>query len=294
MPVVEDGQTRRHPVADRACSDASPRTSRRDGAVAEARASPGARLQGRPSRDRRARAVAQVASIGRHSRSWRSPRRLFFLSRHSEVRRSARKRRLSSRCGRWAARLPRRKSAAASAAPSRMSRSLISSLSSPKNASTSRAITAPPTITGARSGSSGRSSRRSLERHRGKTLQLLVECVCAQLGSVDSVAVVLVEAEGERGEARDRPGDADRGARYRSGCRRARAPRAARAPRLRHASSSSCVGGSECRNRSVRRTEPMSRLSCQRNAVRAAGDELGRAAADVDDHGPALERAAPT
>jgi hypothetical protein len=42
-----------------------------------------------------------------------------------------------------------------------MSRSLIRSASNSKKARTSRAITAPPTITGARSGSSGRICLRS-------------------------------------------------------------------------------------------------------------------------------------
>src|SRR6266852_3612163 len=51
-----------------------------------------------------------------------------------------------------------------------------------------------------------------LERHRCKTLKLLFERRCAQLGSVDSIAVVLVQAERERPEARERPRDTDCGA----------------------------------------------------------------------------------
>ena len=50
------------------------------------------------------------------------------------------------------------------------------------------------------------------QRHRRQSLQLFVECLRAQLEAVHLVAVVLLETEGEPCNARERSGDADRGA----------------------------------------------------------------------------------
>ena len=97
--------------------------------------------------------------------------------------------------------------------------------------------------------------------------------------SVDALAVVLVETEVERRERRDRSGDAD-------GARRVERGQDARGRAAPQASSSSPVGGSECRKRSVSRTEPTSRLV--RELER---DELGRAAADVEHERSGLDLA---
>ena len=101
--------------------------------------------------------------------------------------------------------------AASSAAPSRMSCSLTSRASRPKWSSASSRITAPATITGARSGSSAGIWRRSAVGTEARRSSLRGHPLARKAMAVDPVGVVLRELEIEGGNRSDRPRDADRG-----------------------------------------------------------------------------------
>src|SRR5207244_13593947 len=102
-----------------------------------------------------------------------------------------------------------------------------------------------------------------VDRHRGEALYLRLQSFGAELETVHPITVVFLRAESECSQAGDRAGDADREA-----CAAAdlvgNAFRQQRAHRRRTGVEFFPVGGSDFRNRSVRRTEPMSRLSCHR------------------------------
>ena len=137
----------------------------------------------------------------------------------------------------------------------------------------SRRMSAPATITGARSGSSAAHVPAVVERKRGEAVEQTGGRRGRDAVALDAVAVVLLEPEVE-----SRPAWSPfprRRSRPRARAEAAAWPRTCSA----QASSSSRVGGSERRKRSVSRTQP--RSSADVEAV--AGDELGRAAADVDD-----------
>src|SRR5262249_35141100 len=149
-------------------------------------------------------------------------------------------------------------SAASSAAPSRMSCSLASRPSRPKWSSTSPRIAVPATITGARSGSRAGTSRRSARGSDAsrsscvRTPKRESRWPCTWSGSSSerprsSAAIeVIVPATPIAPVGLTSCGTCS------ANSSRAPAP---------HSASSSLVGGSECRKRSVMRTPPMFRLS---------------------------------
>ena len=98
-------------------------------------------------------------------------------------------------------------SAAASAAPSRMSCSVTVSASSPKCRSAWRTTIAPPRITGARSGSSPGSSRRSAVVSDASRSTIAFDGRAGEAVALDLAAVVAPELE--RGERRDGARDRD-------------------------------------------------------------------------------------
>jgi hypothetical protein len=152
-----------------------------------------------------------------------------------------------------------------------MSRSLISRVCKPKNDRTSRAHL--PAL---------------VDRGRGKPLELVSERFRAELVAVDSLAVVLLEAERERSQAGDRARNTDRGMRL--AANRVRAPLGEQRPDRFGATLQLFPG------RRVRLQEPLRQADgadveavVPANPGRAAGNELGRAAADVEDDRPIVD-----
>ena len=147
--------------------------------------------------------------------------------------------------------------AASSAMPCRMSRSLTVSASRPSRL---RVSCDDPTGDDHRRPVrvEARHSHPYHEWHERHALHLSLDRLERQAVAVDPVAVVFLDAELDRRQAGDRPGDADRVVddEVLGGIEAATCP--AQAP------SSLAEGGSPCRKRSVSRTEPMSTLCLER------------------------------
>ena len=162
-----------------------------------------------------------------------------------------------------------------SASPQRMSRSDASTRSRSKRPNTSSRMAIPATITGARAGSRPRVCAQAAPAGV-PTAGPAVACRRSTVSTWPSIRVGVVFVEFQ----------VDRGA-LRRACRRRRSrgsPPGARAgwTSARRAASSSRVGGSVWRWRSLWRTTPIWVDACHVTAPRRAEHELGRAAADVD------------
>ena len=143
-------------------------------------------------------------------------------------------------------------------------------------------ITTPATIVGARSGCmpgistrSARGTEASRESRRWIDRQ-------GEHVAVDSLGVVGLEPHLDRGQRGRRAGDGDPGRRPAPGLRPP-PPRSGPRTSAASASSSVAVGGSVAMWRSVWRTTPACSEAWKAISSPGADDQLGRAAADVDD-----------